>query len=448
MIKHHRSLFVIIEKDSAMKTYLPLSMYLIAGIMLLPACSDDVPAISPLPEKTYTGNANLKLEYNGAPMSGKSVTYTQSGNTANLVMNSTASLEELSAALKGLPPIPGPGVLPGTPVLTLPVNLYADGDKYEFEGSGETDYVTYRYTGDINADVLDFEFEDVMLKNQRLANTVWTPAPTEKETSGIGYKSLPLHIVWECSLPPILEGFDGTIQDALILMSTLPIIPAYNNTAYMSLVQAIGSALKTIAFRPDGNAVVTYLQTNNGAAQFAQAPICMIQYVPLSDTNLKLYINPTDLMGQILINTSSHPDLPANPFGKSTREMTHADTDNTATGGNTSTESTTPSIQNMMPIILKLAPMLSEGIPMQYDLTQASLQIYLNTETLLPLLQGVIVPLLEDPSIQASIIEKTSANPSLIGYLPLIKALVAAFPQLLATTTRLELGINLLPLKP
>lgn len=428
-----------------MKTYLPLSLCLFAGIMLLPACSDDEPSISPLSEKTYTGNAALKLEYNDAPMSGKSVTYSQSGNTANLLMNSTVSLEELSAALKGLPAIPGPGVLPGTPVLTLPVNLHADGGKYEFEGSGETDFVTYRYSGDVNADVLDFEFEDVILKNQRLANTVWVPAPTEKETDGIGYKSLPLHIVWECSLPPILEGFDGTIQDALILMATLPIIPVYNNTAYMSLVQAIGSALKTVAFRPDGNAVVTYLQTNNGSAQFAQAPLCMIQYVPLSDTILKLYINPTDLMGQILINTSSHPDLPANPFGKSSRKMIRTDVGSTATGDNTVTEGSTPSLQDMMQIISKLAPMLSEGIPMQYDLTQTSLQLYLNTETLLPLLQGVIVPLLEDPIIQASIIDKISANPSLSGYLPVIKALVAAFPQLLSSTTRIELGINLLP---
>lgn len=428
-----------------MKTYLPLSLCLLAGIMLLPACSDDEPSISPLSEKTYTGNAALKLEYNDAPMSGKSVTYSQSGNTANLVMNSTVSLEELSAALKGLPSIPGPGVLPGTPVLTLPVNLHADGGKYEFEGSGETDFVTYRYSGNVNADVLDFKFEDVLLKNQRLANTVWVPAPTEKETDGIGYKSLPLHIVWECSLPPILEGFDGTIQDALILMATLPIIPVYNNTAYMSLVQAIGSALKTVAFRPDGNAVVTYLQTNNGSAQFAQAPLCMIQYVPLTDNILKLYINPTDLMGQILINTSSHPDLPANPFGKSSRKMTRTDVGRTATGDNAATEGSTPSLQDMMQIISKLAPMLSEGIPMQYDLTQTSLQLYLNTETLLPLLQGVIVPLLEDPIIQASIIDKISANPSLSGYLPVIKALVAVFPQLLSSTTRIELGINLLP---
>ncbi len=412
-----------------MKTYLPLC--LLSGLMLLTACSDDEPSVSPLPEKTYTGTSALNLEYNDAPMSGKSVTYTQTGDKANLVMSSTVSLGEISPALKELPPVPGPGVLPGTPVLTLPVNLSADGGKYEFAGTGETDFVTYSYSGDVNADVLDFEFKDVRLKNQRLANTVWVPAPTEKATSALGYKSLPLHIVWECSLPFPLEGFDGTIQDALILMATLPIIPAYNNTAYMSLVQVIGNALKTVAFRPDGNAVVTYLQSNNGAAQFAQAPICMIQYLPLTDTMMKLFINPTDLMGQILINSSSHPDLPANPFGKAGK----------------STKASSPSIQDMAQIISKLVPMLSEGIPMQYTLSATGLQLFLNTETLLPLLKGVVVPLLKDPIIQASIIEKISSNPALSHHLEMIKVLVAAFPDLLDSTTRIELGFNFLPYK-
>ncbi len=403
-----------------MKIYTPICA--LAAIATLASCSNDDATISPLPEKTYSGNTALRLEYNSSPMSGKSVTYIQNGDNANFEMGSTVSLEELSPAFKGIPPIPGPGVLPGTSMLSLPVKLQTDGSKYSFEGSGETEYVTYNYSGNVNADVMDFKFRNVLLKNQRLANSVWIPAPTERDATGLGYKSLPLHIIWECSLPPVFEGFDGTIQDALVLMATLPIIPAYNNTAYMSLVQIIGNALKTIAFRPDGNAVVTYLQSNNGAAQFTQAPICMIQYLPLNENMLKLFINLTDLMGQILINGSSHPDLPPNPFGR----------------GN----STTPDI---IPIISRLAPMISEGFPMQYTIDPTSLQIYFNTETLLPLLKGVVVPLLKDPAIQEMIIEKISENPALAGHLTLIKVLIAAFPELLDTTTRIELGFNFVP---
>lgn len=389
---------------------------------------DNDVTISPLPETVYTGVKALNLEYNDAPMSGKSVAYSQNGDNALLVMGSEISPADISKAFEGMPSIPGPGVLPGTPELRLPVYLSPDGDEYEFKGSGETEFVTYSYSGDVKPDRLDFEFENVRLKNRRLAGKAWVPAPTERGT-GLSYKSLPLHIVWDCSLPFPLEGFDGTLQDALTLMATMPVIPAYGNTAYMSLVQVIGNALKTVAFREDGNAVVTYLQSANGAAQFAQAPICMIQYLPLTDNMMKLFVTPTDLMGQIIINNTNRPSVPANPFGTVSRAG----------------EQETPTIQGMAEILAKLAPMIAEGFPMQYTLSTDSLQIFFNTETLLPLLKGIVVPLLQDPIIQASIVEKIASNPALSGNLPLVKTLVAAFPKLLDSTTRIELGFNFVP---
>ncbi len=408
---------------------------LAAVALALGACSkDNDTPLTPISDKSYSGVTALDLEYDDAPMSGKTVDYTQNGTDAVLTMRSVVSPGDLSASLKALPSIPGPGVLPGSPTLRLPVTLHADGDEYEFSGTGETEFVTYSYSGDVNANKLDFDFDNVRLKNQRLANTAWVPAPTIAADGGIGYKSLPVHIVWECSLPIQLEGFDGTIQDALTILACLPIIPAYNNTAYMSLTQVLGSALKTVAFRSDGNAVVTYLQSNNGAAQFAQAPICMIQYLPLNDNILKLFVNPTDFMGQILINTSSHPNLPANPFGKAKRS---GETPATATGQ--------VSIEQMAKILEQMAPMISEGFPMQYSMTKSSLQIFLNTETLLPLLKGVIVPLLSDPIIQESMFEAVATNPMFAHQLPVVKKLLAAFPQLLDSTTKIELGINLVP---
>lgn len=412
--------FVIISKDTTMKHYLPL--YALLAFMPLASCSDDEPTVSPLPEKTYTGNESLELRYNQSPMSGKSVAFIQNEEKATLTMGSTVSPGDLSESLKGMPDIPGPGVLPGTPVLSLPVNLKPDGGVYSFSGNGETEYLTYTYEGNVNASKMAFSFNDVTLKNQRLANTVWFPAPAEKNADGTGYKSLPLHIVWECSLPPLLEGFDGTLQDAMTLLVTLPMIPAYGNTAYMSIAQVIENALKTVAFRPDGNAVITYMQSNNGAAQFAQAPLCMIQYVPLDDIMMNLYINPTDLMGQILINGSSHPDLPPNPFGKQSRA-----------------DYTAP----LAAAIQKLAPMLLQGFPLQYSLTPTELQIFFNTETLVPLLKDIVIPMLEDPEIQQMIMEKIAANPSLASHSVLLKALMQVFPRILETTTRMELGFNL-----
>lgn len=170
--------FVIISKDTTMKHYLPL--YALLAFMPLASCSDDEPTVSPLPEKTYTGNESLELRYNQSPMSGKSVAFIQNEEKATLTMGSTVSPGDLSESLKGMPDIPGPGVLPGTPVLSLPVNLKPDGGVYSFSGNGETEYLTYTYEGNVNASKMAFSFNDVTLKNQRLANTVWFPTPAEK----------------------------------------------------------------------------------------------------------------------------------------------------------------------------------------------------------------------------------------------------------------------------
>ena len=41
--------------------------------------------------------------------------------------------------------------------------------------------------------------------------------------------------------------------------------------------------------------------------------------------------------------------------------------------------------------------------------------------------------------------EKIASNPALSGNLPLVKTLVSAFPKLLDSTTRIELGFNFVP---
>lgn len=395
---------------------------------MMPSCGDDNDiTVSPLPEKTYTGNTALLLGYDGAPMSGKYATFDQNGNTASITFGSTVSPSSLSKSLEGLPDIPGPGVLPGSPLLTLPVYLKTDGGFYTFDGEGETEFVSYSYAGKVNGERMEFDFSNVRLKDKRFAGTVWTPAPLEKNSDGITYKSLPLHIVWECSLPPLLEGFDGTVGDALTLLATAPVIPVYGNTAYMSAAQAVASTVRTLAFREDGNAVVTYLKKADGAAQFALAPICMIQYLPVSGTRMNVFVNPTDLMGQILINNSSHPDLPPNPFGKvaaDSRGETTADT-------------------GLLGIAAVIAPLLSEGLPMDYVQDGNTLSLYLGTETLLPLVKEILVPLLKNPEIQSAIITRISSDPTLAGQLPIIEALLKAFPDLIGSTSRIEFGINL-----
>lgn len=153
-----------------MKTLYSIPLLVAAALCAAGCDNDSDKTLSPLPDKTYSGTEALDIDYNDADMNGKSATLTLNGSNAVITFDSKVDLSQISDLFKGMQPIPGPGVLPGTPVLSLPVSLVADGDEYSFSGKGETDFVTYTYSGDVSADKLDIDFENVMLKNQRLAS--------------------------------------------------------------------------------------------------------------------------------------------------------------------------------------------------------------------------------------------------------------------------------------
>ncbi|MDE6338395.1 MAG: hypothetical protein K2K97_01235 [Muribaculaceae bacterium] len=396
------------------------------GLLFTGCDNNDAETLPTLSDKTYEGLAELNLVYDGAPMVGKSAAL--SGDV--LTFDSKVDLGSYSEALKMLPPIPGPGVLPGSPTLPLHLSFAPNKDKYSVAGSGETDFVTYSYLGSLTENLVDFQFYNVKLKDTRFAGRVWKPTPANSETG-----ASPFHIVWETSQPGLLENFDGSIEDALKLLANLPLIPAYNNTAYMSATQLITSGVTALSFNPDGNLVVTYLQSANGAAQFAQAPLCMVQYLPQGDNTVKLYVNPTDLVSVILMNNTNKPDIPSNPFGKS---VSRADAE-PAEGS--LLDLFTP--EELGLILSNAAPMLSQGIPMQYTMDAKSMELYLPTEILLPLVKNVIAPMLAKPEVQEMIIARVENIASLQPYLPLVKGMLLALPLILETTTKAELGLSL-----
>lgn len=404
-------------------------LYLIPALCVMAAgCSDSNDEKLPeLSEKTYSGLTELGINYDGAPMVGKTLTVTPSGSEASFTFDSEVDLSALSDALKVLPPVAGPGVMPGSPVLTIPVSLKPDGGQYSFSGTGSTDFATYVYSGTLTDGKVQMDFSNVKLKDTRLAGKVWKPAPIN--SSATDYSS-PLHIVWETSQPGLLENFDGSIQDALRLVANLPFIPAYGGTAYMSPAQVIANGLKTICFNADGNLVVTYLQSANGAAQFAQAPLCMIQYLPLTESMMKLFINPTDLMSVIVMNNTNKPDIPEHPFGSPGHRLSRADNN-----------ASLPA-DKVIAIMQKVAPMLSEGFPMAYTETADKFDLFIPSEVLLPLVKDVVAPLLADPVVQAMIIEKLEGSASLQPYLPIVKGMLVALPLILETTTRAEIGFS------
>ena len=397
------------------------------GALLLTACSnaddDNLPTLS---NKTYEGLTELNLIYDKAPMVGKSATFSDN----QLTFDSKVDLGSFSEALKALPPIAGPGVLPGSPVVTVPLTLEPNNDKYSFAGSGETGFVTYSYLGSLTENKLDFYFYNVKLKNAHLSTRTWKPAPADASTG-----SSPFHIVWETSQPGLLEYFDGSIEDALKLLTQLPMIPAYGNTAYMSPTQAVSNGLKTLSFNDDGNLVLTYLQSANGAAQFAQAPICMLQYAVLEEGTAKLFINPTDLISLIIINNTNKPNIPEHPFGKS------------ATRGDIS--ATLADIlglfspEELQQIFATVSPMLSQGFPIKYTANGTHLDVFMPTEVLVPIIKNFIAPMLAKPEVQEMIATKLAQSTTLQPYMPMIKAFMVALPLIMETTTKAEIGLSL-----
>lgn len=400
---------------------LPLATLLTLSVA---SCKDDSDQLPTLTDKSYEGLTELNLIYNGSPMVGK--TATLSGNI--LTFDSKVDFGSISESLKDLPPIPGAGVLPGSPVLPLQLTFAPNKDKYSVAGSGETPYVTYSYLGSLTDTKVDFNFYNVKLKDSRLAGKVFKPVKADSKTG-----ASPFHIVWETSQPGLLEYFDGSVQDALRLLVNLPVFPAYNGTAYMSATQIIESGVTALSFNSYGNFVITYLQKANGAAQFAQAPLCMLQYLPVGDNTLKMFVNPTDLVSLIIMNNTNKPYIPEHPFGKSVGR---------ADAGTSSLLSLlTPEEQQLL--MTTLSPMFSEGFPMRFTMAPDDMELYIPTEVMVPLVKNIIAPLLAKPEVQQMILERVEGIASLQPYLPMVKGLMLALPLILETTTKAEIGLSL-----
>ena len=106
----------------------------ICSVALFTSCSDDddEKMVNPVPQTTFTGENGLQLTYNGAPMPGKKVTFTPDATNAQKAtlrlegefdLNGILGKAKSAAAREDVSMPTAPGVLPGSPVVTLPVDL-------------------------------------------------------------------------------------------------------------------------------------------------------------------------------------------------------------------------------------------------------------------------------------------------------------------------------------
>ena len=383
----------------------------ICSVTLFTSCSDDddEKMVNPVPQTTFTGENGLQLTYNGAPMPGKKVTFTPDATNAQKAtlrlegefdLNGILGKAKSAAAREDVSMPTAPGVLPGSPVVTLPVDLTINGDKCSFAGTSETDYCTFSYKGEVSAGAMELALSEVKLKNAKLAGMTWKLKPYDKEDPN---ETDPIYLVWEVEkkvfdFPPI----ESVLKFALRMESI-----AAGADHKVSATEMLGTVLQDVTFMEDGNIVATYKDAANGGTEWTKSPVNLAQYVVENDNQIKVFLNPAAIIAAV------------NNAGRAVDVQTV-----------------------IQQTIQMLYPMLVNGVPVAFEQTEDALSVYLNTELLLPLLKTLVVPLLSDEEVVAMLVELMKKDPDFSEMADLAEPMLKAFPEIIESTTKVEIGLN------
>lgn len=383
----------------------------ICSVTLFTSCSDDddEKMVNPVPQTTFTGENGLQLTYNGAPMPGKKVTFTPDATNAQKAtlrlegefdLNGILGKAKSAAAREDVSMPTAPGVLPGSPVVTLPVDLTINGDKCSFAGTSETDYCTFSYKGEVSAGAMELALSEVKLKNAKLAGMTWKLKPYDKEDPN---ETDPIYLVWEAE-KKVFEFLP--IESVLKLALRMESIAAGADHK-VSATEMLGTVLQDVTFMEDGNIVATYKDAANGGTEWTKSPVNLAQYVVENDNQIKVFLNPAAIIAAV------------NNAGRAVDVQTV-----------------------IQQTIQMLYPMLVNGVPVAFEQTEDALSVYLNTELLLPLLKTLVVPLLSDEEVVAMLVELMKKDPDFSEMADLAEPMLKAFPEIIESTTKVEIGLN------
>lgn len=383
----------------------------ICSVTLFTSCSDDddEKMVNPVPQTTFTGENGLQLTYNGAPMPGKKVTFTPDATNAQKAtlrlegefdLNGILGKAKSAAAREDVSMPTAPGVLPGSPVVTLPVDLTINGDKCSFAGTSETDYCTFSYKGEVSAGAMELALSEVKLKNAKLAGMTWKLKPYDKEDPN---ETDPIYLVWEAEK----KVFDFLPIESVLKLALRMELIAAGADHKVSATEMLGTVLQDVTFMEDGNIVVTYKDAANGGTEWTKSPVNLAQYVVENDNQIKVFLNPAAIIAAV------------NNAGRAVDVQTV-----------------------IQQTIQMLYPMLVNGVPVAFEQTEDALSVYLNTELLLPLLKTLVVPLLSDEEVVAMLVELMKKDPDFSEMADLAEPMLKAFPEIIESTTKVEIGLN------
>lgn len=383
----------------------------ICSVTLFTSCSDDddEKMVNPVPQTTFTGENGLQLTYNGAPMPGKKVTFTPDATNAQKAtlrlegefdLNGILGKAKSAAAREDVSMPTAPGVLPGSPVVTLPVDLTINGDKCSFAGTSETDYCTFSYKGEVSAGAMELALSEVKLNNAKLAGMTWKLKPYDKEDPN---ETDPIYLVWEAEK----KVFDFLPIESVLKLALRMELIAAGADHKVSATEMLGTVLQDVTFMEDGNIVATYKDAANGGTEWTKSPVNLAQYVVENDNQIKVFLNPAAIIAAV------------NNAGRAVDVQTV-----------------------IQQTIQMLYPMLVNGVPVAFEQTEDALSVYLNTELLLPLLKTLVVPLLSDEEVVAMLVELMKKDPDFSEMADLAEPMLKAFPEIIESTTKVEIGLN------
>lgn len=383
----------------------------ICSVTLFTSCSDDddEKMVNPVPQTTFTGENGLQLTYNGAPMPGKKVTFTPDATNAQKAtlrlegefdLNGILGKAKSAAAREDVSMPTASGVLPGSPVVTLPVDLTINGDKCSFAGTSETDYCTFSYKGEVSAGAMELALSEVKLKNAKLAGMTWKLKPYDKEDPN---ETDPIYLVWEAEK----KVFDFLPIESVLKFALRMELIAAGADHKVSATEMLGTVLQDVTFMEDGNIVATYKDAANGGTEWTKSPVNLAQYVVENDNQIKVFLNPAAIIAAV------------NNAGRAVDVQTV-----------------------IQQTIQMLYPMLVNGVPVAFEQTEDALSVYLNTELLLPLLKTLVVPLLSDEEVVAMLVELMKKDPDFSEMADLAEPMLKAFPEIIESTTKVEIGLN------
>ena len=382
----------------------------ICSVTLFTSCSDDddEKMVNPVPQTTFTGENGLQLTYNGAPMPGKKVTFTPDATNAQKAtlrlegefdLNGILGKAKSAAAREDVSMPTAPGVLPGSPVVTLPVDLTINGDQCSFAGTSETDYCTFSYKGEVSAGAMELDLSEVKLKNAKLAGMTWKLEPYDETNPN---ETDPIYLVWEAEKKVLGLPIESVLKKAL----RMDLIAAGADNK-ISATDMLGTVLQDVTFMEDGNIVATYKDAANGGTEWTKSPVNLAQYVVENDNQMKVFLNPAAIIAAVN-NAGRAVDVQA----------------------------------VIQQAIQMLYPMLVNGVPVAFGQTDDALSVYLNTELLLPLLKTLVVPLLSDEEVVAMLVELMKKDPDFGEMAGLAEPTLKAFPEIIESTTKVEIGLN------